>query len=141
VSGTTAETEIAEFISRVVHEGSNYRMAAMEELYTQDLAIMYANPDGTVTSASRGDVFAEFAERGRMGDKPLSTEYRILHIQHQDDHATALLYRRMSDEVPPFLYELRLKREAKGWQVAGETVTPWPDPSRSGAFLPPRQNA
>ncbi|MEU4091678.1 hypothetical protein [Streptomyces sp. NPDC026673] len=140
MSDITAEMQ--EFISRVVHDGSNYRMDAMEELYTDDMAILFPTQDGTIAAAPRKEVFAEFAARGRAGEAPLSTEYKILHAENQGDHATALLYRRMSDVAAPFLYELRLQRGgAYGWLVAGETVTPWPDPKTAGAFLPPRQYA
>ncbi|WP_329528405.1 hypothetical protein [Streptomyces sp. NBC_01462] len=139
MSDASSDLEITEFISRVVHDGSNYRMDAMEGLYTGDMTILYPDENGSITRASRSDVFGEFAARGRNGDSPLSTEYRILHIERQGDLATALLYRRMSDEAAPFLYELRLQYRAQ-WQVCGETVTPWPDPEVAGAFLPPRQN-
>ncbi|MEV7990405.1 hypothetical protein AB0O67_00380 [Streptomyces sp. NPDC086077] len=133
---------IQEFISRVVHDGSNYRMDAMEKLYTDDMAILFPTREGAIAAAPRKEVFAEFAARGRAGEAPLSTEYEILHLEEQGDYATALLYRRMSDAAAPFLYELRLRRGgAYGWLVAGETVTPWPDPKTAGAFLPPRQAA
>lgn len=135
-------TEMQEFISRVVHDGSNYRMDAMEKLYTDDMAILFPTQDGTIAAAPRKEVFAEFAARGKAGEAPLSTEYEILHAEDQGDHATALLYRRMSNAAAPFLYELRLQRGGTyGWLVAGETVTPWPDPKTAGAFLPPRQYA
>ncbi|MET8331315.1 hypothetical protein [Streptomyces sp. NPDC005181] len=136
-----ADAEIAEFIYRVVHDGSNYRMTAMEKLHTADMSILSPSKEGAITRAPREDVFGEFAARGSNGDAPLSTEYKILHIEEQGDHATALLYRRMSDASPPFLYELRLRRDAQSWRVSGETVTPWPDPRKAGTFLPPRQNA
>lgn len=141
MSDVSFDPAIPEFISRVVHDGSNYRMDAMEKLYTDDMSILFPNQEGSITRATRAEVFAEFAARGANGDSPLSTEYRILHIEQQEDRTTALLYRRMSDKAAPFLYELRLRREAQGWLVSGETVTPWPDPAAAGAFLPPRQNA
>ncbi|MDX2705280.1 hypothetical protein PV350_20810 [Streptomyces sp. PA03-6a] len=135
-------TEMQEFISRVVHDGSNYRMDAMEKLYTDDMAILFPTREGAIAAAPRKEVFAEFAARGQAGEAPLSTEYEVLHTEDQGEYATALLYRRMSDTAAPFLYELRLKRGgAYGWLVAGETVTPWPDPETAGAFLPPRQAA
>lgn len=134
--------DIEEFIHYVVHDGSNYRMDAMEKLYSADMAILFPGQDGSIVAAPRKEVFAEFAARGSSGEEPLSTEYRILHVEEQDDQATALLYRRMSDSAAPFLYELRLKRGGdRGWLVAGETVTPWPQPETAGAFLPPRQFA
>jgi hypothetical protein len=132
--------QLQEFISRVVNDGSNYRMDAMEKLYTDDMAILFPTQDGTIAAAPRKEVFAEFAARGEAGEAPLSTEYKILHVEIQGEHATALLYRRMSDTAAPFLYELRLRQGGTyGWLVAGETVTPWPDPETAGAFLPPRQ--
>jgi hypothetical protein len=134
--------QIQEFISRVVHDGSNYRMDAMEKLYTDDMAILFPTQDGNIAAAPRKEVFAEFAARGEAGEAPLSTEYKVLHVETQGNHATALLYRRMSDAAAPFLYELRLQKGgAYGWLVAGETVTPWPDPETAGAFLPQRQVA
>ncbi|MFF7212856.1 hypothetical protein ACFZAU_20320 [Streptomyces sp. NPDC008238] len=139
---STITAEMRDFISRVVHDGSNYRMNAMEELYTDDMAILFPTAEGSIAAAPREEVFAEFAARGKAGEAPLSTEYEILHAEDQGEHATALLYRRMSDTAAPFLYELRLKRGgAYGWLVAGETVTPWPAPETAGAFLPPRQAA
>ncbi|MDX3098394.1 hypothetical protein PV703_15825 [Streptomyces sp. ME01-24h] len=134
--------DMREFISRVVHDGSNYRMDAMEKLYTDDMAILFPTQEGTIAAAPRKEVFAEFAARGEAGEAPLSTEHEILHVEDQGGHATALLYRRMSDTAAPFLYELRLKRGGvHGWLVAGETVTPWPAPETAGAFLPPRRAA
>jgi hypothetical protein len=139
---TKVNTDVHEFISRVVHDGSNYRMQAMEELYAPDMAILFPGKDGSIVAAPRKEVFAEFAARGSKGEAPLSTEYRILHVEDQGDQATALLYRRMSDTAAPFLYELRLRRGGtRGWLVTGETVTPWPRPEAAGAFLPPRQSA
>jgi hypothetical protein len=137
---STFSKDIEEFIRYVVEDGSNYRMNEMEKLYTADMAILFPSKDGAITAAPREGVFGEFAARGKAGEKPLSTEYRILHVEEQGDDATALLYRRMSNSAAPFLYELRLKRGGvRGWLVAGETVTPWPDPEAAGAFLPPRQ--
>ncbi|MEV6886132.1 hypothetical protein ACGFWG_31805 [Streptomyces sp. NPDC048405] len=136
----TVNKEIEEFIRYVVEDGSNYRMDEMDKLYAADMAILFPSKDGSIVAAPREDVFAEFAARGSNGERALSTEYRILHLEEQGDDATVLLYRRMSESAAPFLYELRLKRGGvRGWLVAGETVTPWPDPETAGAFLPPRQ--
>jgi hypothetical protein len=132
--------EIREFISKVVREGSGYQIEAMERLYTSDQSLLFLNSDGGVARVSRAQMIAEFAARRNSGEPHLSTEYRILHIEQQGDTAVALLYRRMSRQTAPFLYELRLRREGGSWMVSGETVTPWPDPATAGAFLPPREN-
>lgn len=94
-------TEMQEFISRVVHDGSNYRMDAMEKLYTDDMAILFPTREGAIAAAPRKEVFAEFAARGQAGEAPLSTEYEVLHTEDQGEYATALLYRRMSDTAAP----------------------------------------
>jgi hypothetical protein len=44
----------------------------------------------------------------------------------------------MSHRADPAMYELRLRRKAGRWQVAGETVSPWPDLSMAKGSLPPR---
>lgn len=62
---------------------------------------------------------AEFASGRPAGDPPLSTEHRVLHVDQQRDHATALLYRRMSIEASPPACELRLRKERGRWQVSG----------------------
>ena len=67
-----------------------------------------------------------------------TTTVRVLHVEQQGDHATAILYRRMSPDAPPAMYELRLRRDTDTWMVAGETVTPWPG-GIDGNFLPPRR--
>jgi hypothetical protein len=111
-----SSAEIPEFISRVVREGSAYQIEAMERLYTSDQSLLFLNSDGGVARASRAQMIAEFAARRDSGEPYLSTEYRILHIEQQGDTAVALLYRRMSQQAAPFLYELRLRREtAPGW--------------------------
>jgi hypothetical protein len=42
----------------------------------------------------------------------------------------------MSDQADPALYELRLRKVAGAWKVAGETVMP--DLATARGFLPPR---
>ncbi len=131
---------IDQLISDVVHKGSAYDLDAMDKLYTADEAYLVLGGDGHVTRVSRADMMAEFRTRRDEGDAPLSTEYRILHAEQQGDHATAILYRRMDPDYPAAMYELRLRRDADRWQVAGETVTPWPG-GIDGSVLPPRQRA
>jgi hypothetical protein len=132
---------VKEFILQLVHKGSTYQIEEMEKLYTPDQSILFFSRDGSIGRSSRAQMLAEFTARRDSGEPHLSTEHRILHIEHQGDYAVALLYRRMSEQAAPFLYELRLRREAGGWLVSGETVTPWPDPTTVGAFLPPRQKS
>src|SRR3546814_1782210 len=74
----------------------------------------------------RDDSIAEFRSRRDAGEATLSTEHRVLHVEQQGDHATAILYRRMSSDAPPAMYELRMRKDSGTWMVAGETVTPWP---------------
>lgn len=130
--------EITRFIDRLVTTGSNYQVEAMKDLYTEDQSILFFAEDGTVSRVSRDEMLSEFSARRESGDLPLSQEYRILAIEEQDNHAVAILYRRMSESFRPFVYELRLKRDAGIWRVSGETVTPWPDRKQLGVFLPPR---
>jgi hypothetical protein len=112
----------------------------MEKLYTPDQIFLVLGGDGTVTRVRRDDSIAEFRSRRDADEQPLSTEHRVLHVEQQGDHATAILYRRMSPDAPPAMYELRLRRESGVWMVAGETVTPWPG-GIDGNFLPPRRKA
>lgn len=51
---STITTEMQEFISRVVHDGSNYRMDAMEKLYTDDMAILFPTAQGAIAAAPAG---------------------------------------------------------------------------------------
>lgn len=132
------DQEIDGFITNVVQFGSHYRIEDMERLYTADQSILFVAADQTVARAPREAMMAEFAARGAAGDAPLSTEHKVLHIEQQGDHATAILYRRMSPNHPPAMYELRLRKEQAGWQVAGETVIAWPRAEDAEDFLPPR---
>ncbi|MCW6528655.1 hypothetical protein NED98_00225 [Sphingomonas sp. MMSM20] len=126
------------FIADVVNIGSAYDLAGMERLYTADQTFLILSGEGEVTRFTREEVFSEFRSRRDAGEAPLSTEYRILHVERQGDDAVALLYRRMSPEAPPVMYELRLRHQSGTWAVRGETVTPWPG-AAGGAFLPPRK--
>ncbi|WP_089174526.1 hypothetical protein [Bosea sp. AS-1] len=135
------DPEIDVFIGKVVEYGSHYQTDRMEALYTSDQSILFVSGKGHVERAPRAAVMAEFAARGAAGDAPLSTEHRVLHVEQQGDHATALLYRRMSPHAPPALYELRLRKEAGSWQIAGETVTAFPHAEDADDFLPKRQHA
>lgn len=133
---------ILEFIDRLAETGSNYRMEEMERLYTEDLGFLVLTPQGEIARFSKAEMMSEFRSRRDAGEKPLSTEKRVLHIEEQGDVATAVLYRRMSHEADAALYELRLRKVDGDWRVAGETVLPWPDLSTAKGFLPPRvQNA
>ncbi|MBI1198570.1 MAG: hypothetical protein GC203_11965 [Phenylobacterium sp.] len=134
----TYDPAIDAFIRRVVEHGSHYRMDQMEPLYAPDQSILFVSGEGRVERVPRAAMMAEFAARGAAGDPPLSTEHRVLHVEQQGDHATALLYRRMSPARPPALYELRLRKDPKGWQVAGETVVAFPRADDADDFLPPR---
>lgn len=129
---------IHELIHNVVHVGSAYDIEGMEKLYTSDQIFLVLGSDGAVTRVRRDDSIAEFRSRRDAGEDPLSTEHRVLHVEQQGDHATAILYRRMSPDAPPAMYELRLRRDTDTWMVAGETVTPWPG-GIDGNFLPPRR--
>jgi len=131
---------IHDLIHDVVHVGSAYDIEGMEKLYTQDQIFLVLGSDGTVTRIRRDDSIAEFRARRDAGEAPLSTEHRVLHVEQQGDHATAILYRRMSADAPPAMYELRLRKSRNSWMVAGETVTPWPG-GIDGNFLPPRRKA
>ncbi|MBJ7498743.1 MAG: hypothetical protein JHC57_03200 [Sphingopyxis sp.] len=131
---------IGQLISDVVNKGSAYDLDAMDKLYTSDESYLILGGDGQVTRVGRGEMMAEFRARRDEGDAPLSTEHRILHVEQQGNHATAILYRRMSPEHPAAMYELRLRNETGRWQVAGETVTPWPG-GIDGSVLPPRRRA
>jgi hypothetical protein len=133
------EIEIRDVVLQVIHKASTYDIEALETLYAPDQSILFITRDGAVDRSPRKRVIAEFAERRDSGEPPLLTEHRILYIDQQQDSAVALLYRRMSDSASPFLYELRLRRDAGTWRVSGETVTPWPDVADAGAFLPTRQ--
>ncbi|KIQ27910.1 hypothetical protein RT97_21890 [Variovorax paradoxus] len=133
--------DIVAFIDLLAETGSNYRMDEMEALYTEDLGFLVLTPQGEVARFSKAEMMSEFRSRRDAGEKPLSTEKRILHIEEQGDEATAILFRRMSQEADPALYELRLRRTGGRWLVAGETVLPWPDLAHAKGFLPPRTAA
>lgn len=135
---TKFNPEILAFIDRLAETGSNYRMDEMEDLYTDDLGFLVLTSDGQIARFSKSEMFAEFRSRRDAGERPLSTEKRILHVEEQDGQATALLYRRMSEHADAAFYELRLVKSAGSWKVAGETVLPWPDLSLAKGFLPPR---
>jgi hypothetical protein len=135
---TTHNPEIVDFIERLADTGSHYRMEEMEHLYLDDLGFLVLTPEGSMARFSKAEMLGEFRSRRDAGEPPLSTEKRILHIEEQGDDATAVLYRRMSDQADPALYELRLRKVAGTWLVAGETVMPWPDLATARGFLPPR---
>jgi ketosteroid isomerase-like protein len=140
MTDTQIDPAIAALIHDVVHVGSAYDIEGMERLYTPDQIFLVLGSDGHVARVRRNDSIAEFRSRRDAGEEPLSTEHRVLHVEQQGDHATALLYRRMSPEAPPAMYELRLRKDSGTWMVAGETVTPWPG-GIDGNFLPPRRKA
>ncbi|MDR6890338.1 MULTISPECIES: hypothetical protein [Variovorax] len=135
---TSSISEITAFINLLAETGSHYRMDEMEALYTEDLGFLVLTPQGEITRFSKAEMMAEFRSRRDAGEKPLSTEKRILHIEEQGDEATAILFRRMSQNADPALYELRLRRTDGKWLVSGETVLPWPDLANAKGFLPPR---
>jgi len=137
---TTHNSEIVDFIERLADTGSHYRMEEMERLYLDDLGFLVLTPEGSMARFSKAEMLGEFRSRRDAGEPPLSTEKRILHIEEQGDDATAVLYRRMSDQADPALYELRLRKVDGDWLVAGETVMPWPDLTTARGFLPPRTN-
>jgi hypothetical protein len=134
----THDPAIDACIARVVESGSHYRIDRMETLYSTDQSILFVSGEGRVERVPRAAMMAEFAARGAAGDPPLSTEHRVLHVEQQGDQATTLLYRRMNPATPPALYELRLRKHAGGWQVAGETVVAFPRAEDADDFLPPR---
>jgi hypothetical protein len=135
---TTNNPEILEFIDRLADTGSHYRMEEMERLYLDDLGFLVLTPEGKIARFSKAEMLGEFRSRRDAGEPPLSTEKRVLQIEEQGDQATAVLYRRMSEQADPALYELRLRKVAGTWLVAGETVLPWPDLTTARGFLPPR---
>ncbi len=138
----TPDPAILEFVQQVIRLGSAYDMDGMERLYTPDQSLLFIDKQGDVVRSDRAAMLAEFRARRDAGEPPLSTAHRLLHVEQQDDQATVLLYRRMSPVAQAALYELRLRKDAGGrWQVAGETVLPWPNLAETGDFLPPRTNA
>jgi hypothetical protein len=138
----TPDPAILEFVQQVIRLGSAYDMDGMERLYTPDQSLLFIDKQGDVVRSDRAAMLAEFRARRDAGEPPLSTEHRLLHVEQQDDQATVLLYRRMSPVAQAALYELRLRKDAGDlWQVAGETVLPWPNLAETGDFLPPRTNA
>ena len=135
---TSHNPEILDFIERLADTGSHYRMEEMERLYLDDLGFLVLTPEGNIARFSKAEMLGEFRSRRDAGEPPLSTEKRVLHVEEQGDHATAVLYRRMSEQADPALYELRLRKVDGEWLVAGETVMPWPDLATARGFLPPR---
>lgn len=135
---TSHNPEIIAFIDRLADTGSHYRMDEMERLYLDDLGFLVLTPGGEIARFSKAEMLGEFRSRRDAGEPPLSTEKRVLHIEELDDQATAVLYRRMSEQASPAFYELRLRKVGGQWMVAGETVTPWPDLNGAAGFLPPR---
>lgn len=131
-------SDILNFIDVLAETGSHYRIGEMEHLYLDDLGFLVLTPDGEIARFSKAEMLGEFKARRDAGEPPLSTEKRVLHIEERDDEATAVLYRRMSQQADPALYELRLRKVEGKWLVAGETVLPWPDLSTAKGFLPPR---
>jgi len=131
---------IESVIADVVNVGSAYDLDGMERLYTADQTFLVLSGEGDVMRFTRAEVFAEFRARRDAGEPPLSTEYRVLYVEQQGEDAVALLYRRMRPEMPPVMYELRLRSQSGRWAVRGETVTPWPG-APAGSFLPPRKAA
>ncbi|MCX7512249.1 hypothetical protein [Frateuria sp. STR12] len=130
--------EILAFIDKLADTGSHYRMEAMESLYLDDLGFLVLTPQGDIARFSKAEMLGEFRSRRDAGEPPLSTEKKVLHIEELGDEATAVLYRRMSPDADPALYELRLRKVQGKWMVAGETVLPWPDLATARGFLPPR---
>ena len=130
--------DIVAFIDELAETGSHYRIDEMARLYTEDLGFLVLTPQGEVARFSKTEMMDEFRSRRDAGERPLLTEKRILHIEEQGDDATAILFRRMSDEADAALYELRLRKVGGRWLVSGETVLPWPDLVNAKGFLPPR---
>ena len=85
------DSEIRRLIHDVVHVGSAYDIDGMERLYTGDQIFLVLGSDGIVTRVLRDESIAEFRARREAGEPPLSTEHRVLHIEQQGDHATAIL--------------------------------------------------
>ena len=131
-------SDILNFIDILAETGSHYRIEEMENLYLDDLGFLVLTPDGGIARFSKAEMLGEFRARRDAGEPPLSTEKRVLYIEARDGEATAVLYRRMSQQADPALYELRLRKVEGKWLVAGETVLPWPDLSTARGFLPPR---
>ena len=73
--------EIIACIERLVETGSNYRMDEMKDLYTEDLGFLVLTGEGTIARFLKAGMFAEFRSRRDAGEKPLSTEKRVLHIE------------------------------------------------------------
>src|SRR5690606_762760 len=92
----TPNHEIINFVHRLAEVGSHYRMDEMVNLYADDLGFLVLTNDGEITRFSKETMMAEFRARRDVGEKPLSTEMRILHVEEQGDDATVILYRRMS---------------------------------------------
>lgn len=132
--------EISAFIDKIVRVGSAYDVKGMNDIYTDDQAILFITAEGTVARSAKSDFIKEFESRRDAGESPLSTEHRVLHIEEQGNHAVAILYRRMSSAAAPAMYELRMRKQDGRWFCDGETVLPWPDLTQAGAFLPPRQH-
>lgn len=135
---TKYNPEILQFIDVLAETGSNYRMEDMERLYLDELGFLVLTSEGTIARFSKAQMLGEFRSRRDAGEPPLSTEKRVLHVEELGDEATAVLYRRMSEQADPALYELRLRKVDGHWRVTGETVLPWPDLATARGFLPPR---
>ncbi|WP_323690422.1 hypothetical protein [Rhizobium sp. AN95] len=103
------------------------RLAEMGRLYSKDLGFLVLTGEGTIARFPKAEMFAEFRATCNPGERQLSAEKRILHIEQQGCEATAVLYRRMSDRASSTSYELRLRRVDRDWQVLGKTVLPWPE--------------
>lgn len=126
MAGTGTDPAIERTVRRLIDRGSSYDIEALEEIYDHDQYLLFVRDDGQVDRVGRAQNLADFTDRRDSGAPPLSTEAEFLHIEQQGDGAVVLVRRRMREDAPSALFELRLRRTDAGWKVSGETVTPWP---------------
>jgi hypothetical protein len=124
----TPREAVERLLRTLIDRGSAYDVAALDDLYHDELQIVRVGADGAVRVTDKAETLRFFRAMRESGSPPLSTAARIRVTEALADQAHALVLREMQTEGMPrrLVFSLECVHTAAGWKVRREVAVAQP---------------
>lgn len=118
------ENEVRAVIEALIQVATTYDVAALDQIYHDDLHVVMVDDDGQVNTANKDDFKAMFASKHDAGDPPMNTWAKFHHIDVSDDKALVVLRRKnnLNGRDMNLSLSIDLIQVEDRWQVMREVI-------------------
>ena len=109
-------------VERLIDNGCNYRLAALEDIYSRELVIVIVALDGQVTRLDYDQNMQFFRAKRDSGALPLDTSAVFNHVEIDGSTGHVVVTRHMSltGTRQKIVFNLTLLRTSGNWKVIRE---------------------